>query len=402
MEGLRIIMYNLIIVEDEKIIRSSLQDYIRQTCREFSVGGTFSNGKDALAYCETHHTDVVLTDIKMDKMDGLTLCSLLHQQYPFCHMIIISGFGTFDYARKALQYGVKNYLLKPIDFKELTDCLSSIKASLDRETALIDAAEEDASLFFTELVSGSLSSPKAIADHLANLNPDLPFLNPESSGCILRLSLTPANHAASWRYEKDRLPLIFTNLLRMHLADIYVNNFLSVGTYSYYILLFKSVEVPVCPQELMDKIRELFHLHVQIDEICRFSNLLQLSMQKLLGNLAPWHDRNVTDENATIEKIKSYIQENYDKDISRQELADLFYFSSAYFSRFFKKKTGQNFIDYLTTVRMEKAIELLATRMSVDEIARKTGYNSRNHFILNFRQYTSLSPTEYRRQVLKQ
>ena len=162
------------------------------------------------------------------------------------------------------------------------------------------------------------------------------------------------------------------------------------------------MEVPVCPQELMDKIRELFHLHVQIDEICRFSNLLQLSMQKLLGNLAPWHDRNVTDENATIEKIKSYIQENYDKDISRQELADLFYFSSAYFSRFFKKKTGQNFIDYLTTVRMEKAIELLATRMSVDEIAQKTGYNSRNHFILNFRQYTSLSPTEYRRQVLKQ
>ncbi len=92
---------------------------------------------------------------------------------------------------------------------------------------------------------------------------------------------------------------------------------------------------------------------------------------------------------------------NYDKDISRQELADSFYFSTAYFTRFFKNKTGVNFIDYLTTIRMEKAIELLSTRATIDEIAKLVGYKSRGHFISNFRHYTSMSPTEYRKQILK-
>ena len=60
-----------------------------------------------------------------------------------------------------------------------------------------------------------------------------------------------------------------------------------------------------------------------------------------------------------------------------------------------------SFLNYLTTVRMKKAIELLGTRMKVNDIARAVGYQSRNRFFINFRQYTSYSPTEYRRLILK-
>lgn len=60
-----------------------------------------------------------------------------------------------------------------------------------------------------------------------------------------------------------------------------------------------------------------------------------------------------------------------------------------------------NFIDYLTTVRMEKAAELLTTNMRVGDIAQKVGYQSRNRFFINFRQFSGYNPTEYRRQILK-
>ncbi|MBQ8637749.1 MAG: response regulator [Lachnospiraceae bacterium] len=392
-------MYNLIIVEDEKIVRTALEEYITETSRDFTICGSFSNGEDALHYVQKHRVDIVLTDIKMNKMDGLTLCCELHQNFPHCHAIIISGFSTFDYAKKALQYGVKNYLLKPIDFKELTDCLNSVRKSLDAEIAFADSAEEDAALFFTELVSGSMKSPKQLDEQISRLN--LPFLSDDNNGCVLRLSLCANDYASTWRYEKDRLPYTFANILRMKLKNVYVNNFFSTGSYSYYIVIFLDKGLRVCPQELEEDMLELLHIKCNITFVCHFANLTHLSTQRILENLSTSPEDSNTDENTVIRKIKDYINQNYYKDISRQELADMFYFSTAYFSRFFKKETGLNFIDYLTTTRMEKAIELLNSRTSIDEIARKVGYKSRNHFILNFRQYTSMSPTEYRKQILK-
>lgn len=392
-------MYNLIIVEDEKIVRTALAEYISENCQNFTVCGAFSNGEDALTYIREHQVDVVLTDIKMNKMDGLTLCSELHKNFPHCHTIIISGFSTFDYAKKALQYGAKNYLLKPIDFQELTDCLNTIKKTLDSMATFIDIAEEDAAIFFTELISGSIKSPKVLDEYISRL--DLPFLSENSSGFILRLSLSANDFTTTWRYEMDRLPLVFTNILRMSLENTYVNNFLSTGKYSYYIVIFLKNNLSISVEELKKNMLDLFHLDCSITLVCNFTSLTHLSTQKILENISSTSIDNNSDENTVIARIKEYINQNYYKDISRQELADMFYFSTAYFSRLFKKKTGLNFIDYLTTVRIEKAIELLNSRTSVDEIAKQVGYKSRNHFIFNFRQYTSMSPTEYRKQILK-
>lgn len=97
----------------------------------------------------------------------------------------------------------------------------------------------------------------------------------------------------------------------------------------------------------------------------------------------------------------SYIQAHYAEDLTREDVADAVFLSSAYFSRFFKQKTGLSFIDYLTTVRMQKAVELLGSRMKVGEIAKKVGYQSRNRFFINFRLYSGYNPTEYRRQILR-
>jgi len=57
-------------------------------------------------------------------------------------------------------------------------------------------------------------------------------------------------------------------------------------------------------------------------------------------------------------------------------------------------------MDYLTTVRMQKSIELLNTNMRINDIAEKVGYQNRNRFIINFRQYTGYTPTEYRKIIL--
>ena len=104
-------------------------------------------------------------------------------------------------------------------------------------------------------------------------------------------------------------------------------------------------------------------------------------------------------ERATIQRARQYIREHFDQDISLVDVSDRIYLSPMYFSRLFKKETGQNFIDYLIQVRMERAMELLRDDIyKVYEIPGLIGYRSMRHFLKLFRLYTGFTPTEYRQR----
>ena len=113
-------MYPLIIVDDEEITRIAISGYIQKKHPAFQVAGIFSNGADALRFLQEHPVNVVITDIRMPRMDGLELVAHIHENHPGIFVIIISGYSEFEYARKAIRYGVVNYLLKPLDFAELS------------------------------------------------------------------------------------------------------------------------------------------------------------------------------------------------------------------------------------------------------------------------------------------
>jgi two-component system response regulator YesN len=70
-------------------------------------------------------------------------------------------------------------------------------------------------------------------------------------------------------------------------------------------------------------------------------------------------------------------------------------------SRILKSYTGFSFIDYLTEVRMNEAVKLLSTHTRINDIASLVGYHSRNTFLVNFRNHTSLTPSEYRVKILR-
>jgi len=117
-------MYKVLIVEDEDLIRKGLVyifDWIKHDC---VVIGEASNGVEALAFIAQNRPDIILTDIKMPIMDGLQLLDAL-QNEPI-ETIIISGYAEFEYAKKAIQYGVAEYLLKPIDHEHLSKVVEEI------------------------------------------------------------------------------------------------------------------------------------------------------------------------------------------------------------------------------------------------------------------------------------
>ena len=106
-------MYRVLIAEDEPAAMQHISTIIRIKCPGFEVAGTADNGKTALEMLETLKPDILITDVKMPVMDGITLVKKAGEKYPEILSVIISGYQDFDYAREALRSGCCDYILKP-------------------------------------------------------------------------------------------------------------------------------------------------------------------------------------------------------------------------------------------------------------------------------------------------
>lgn len=114
-------------------------------------------------------------------------------------------------------------------------------------------------------------------------------------------------------------------------------------------------------------------------------------IETVLNRLAGEEDMDVVDE------IKEYIRSNYEDNLNAADIAGRFFLNASYLSAMFKEKAGMNLSVYIEAVRMEKAKQLLGgSRLSVTEIAMRTGYAESNYFSKVFRKYTGMSPRQYR------
>lgn len=92
--------YTVIVAEDEELLLTNLVQKIQKADPDFQVAGTAQTGDQALALVEKLSPDLVVTDIRMPVMDGITLLTKVREQFPFTKFIITSGFSDFEYAKK--------------------------------------------------------------------------------------------------------------------------------------------------------------------------------------------------------------------------------------------------------------------------------------------------------------
>lgn len=126
-------MLKVFLVEDETIVREGLKNNIPWQQYGFEFVGEAADGEMALPMIQREKPDVLLTDIKMPFMDGLTLSRIVHQDFPDMKIIIISGHDDFEYAQEAISVGVEQYLLKPITRIKMQKVLSELKTKIELE-----------------------------------------------------------------------------------------------------------------------------------------------------------------------------------------------------------------------------------------------------------------------------
>lgn len=129
-------MLKVFLVEDESVIREGLRDKIPWEQYGYRFVGEAADGEMALPLIRKTAPDVLITDIKMPFMDGLSLSKIVSAEFPKIKIIIISGYDDFEYARQAIEVGVDQYLLKPITRTALRKVLLEFKEKIRQEAQL--------------------------------------------------------------------------------------------------------------------------------------------------------------------------------------------------------------------------------------------------------------------------
>lgn len=404
-------MFQVLLCDDELSVTNFLKNSIPWESLGIQNIFTASDGQEALYLFEKNRIDLLITDIRMPRMDGLELLEAVREKNPDTHCILLTAYGEFEYAKTAFRLGVDNYLLKPIHIGELTDTIENTvenmylyrqnKEALFRENIL------------RRWLGGTIGEDEL--GERSNLLGDLNIYQfSYCASCMIKIDRTVSLSA----YTEQCTQMLSTVYDCLHVWD----------NHGYYVLItgghsIDRLEVADALEETAGQLNIRDKIRIAVGTIVDQSENLPLSYQSAMKQLSssgsadhPFLQlvpdsssvKSSIDTSIDYEKLSpiiqrsiDYIHNEYENGVSIKEFCAKHTITMAYLGYLFKKETNTFFNNYLNTYRLEKAIELLVqTQERVNTVAEKTGFTSTSYFITSFKKYTGMSPQKYREQYL--
>lgn len=352
-------MYRVVIVDDEYIVVEGIKTIIGRENMNFEVIGCAYNGVEGKELIEKENPDVVISDIRMPGKTGLEMIEELTGKVK-AQFIIISGYQEFEYARKALQLGVKAYIDKPITVNGVKESLKDVEEILDQKSQVIhnkmvqqrkkeyqEARETLISMVTNDDYEDGPDQVDVVLMALRACDYELEALKKE---CYTMVCLATGIYFEKGKEKgkEHRMPLYenIKNLEKYEMVEMFVKE------------MFKSIFEKI-------KVTQIGRVH------------------------------------KTIEKVLLYLEEHYQEDIGLSEIAEMVDMHYTYLSILFKEEVGMSFIKYLTGIRMENARRLLREGYKVGEVAEMTGYSNYRYFCDIFKKNEGMTPNEYKGNVRK-
>lgn len=206
-------MFDLVIVDDKKAIRDGLKRFIKWDALGFHLAGDFSSATEAIRFIECENVDVLLTDIVMPEMDGLTLIKEAKLINPYIKVVVLSAYEKFEYARQVIRLGAYDYLTKPISldrvktlFRTLYGVLTDEQREMHRRKEFSTFAAEQ---FLNNLVNGFSGTSDEAIRKAEQIGLDL-----KGDFCALRAVTAPADAPA----DTEEMPSAFGTQLMEFLS----------------------------------------------------------------------------------------------------------------------------------------------------------------------------------------
>ncbi|MGI6776807.1 MAG: response regulator transcription factor [Acetivibrionales bacterium] len=361
-------MIKILLVDDEELIRRGLKTIIHRLDRNFRIVCEAADGNEAIKLINSYSPDIVISDIRMPGKDGLDLAKEIYEKYPQIVTVVLSGYDDFNYAKQAIKYKVFEYLLKPVETEELAVLLDKLYGEV--KTRVNDRKRKE---FLDKHISGKIP---------------LLYEMMKQKDLVLNIKIMNKEKVAKtiddiFDYMKcDNMDVFHVRQTSLVLMNIIINELTGLSDDKKDELISD-----MCKEESFNDINTIEGAKISFKR----------SIFKIVDCLK---SMDCASEKKIINKIKIFIKENYEKNISLSTLADEFYLSPCYLSELFKTKTGQNFLEYLTSVRIEKSIELLKDkRLKIYNISKMVGYESTYHYNRLFKKIIGVTPGEYRKKV---
>lgn len=276
-------LYNILLVDDEADVLQAMKRKIDWEAMGFCLAGTAENGQEALEMAEQLHIDVVMTDIKMPYMDGLTLCRKLKENYRNMKVVIYSGFDDFEFAREAVHLEAEEYLLKPISAKDMENVFRKIKDKLDQEfsehrnlSKLSEYYQKSLPAMQEQLVMGILEG-KITGDRAKNML-ETYEMHLESPYYVVAMLYADINGKDSHGKTQQLLTLSLKEMAQDYLKE-------RIGFYTTVYLDEILLVFMLENKDEMDKV--LYHL----DQICKMgTRVLKVPVTASVGQLCDQMD----------------------------------------------------------------------------------------------------------------
>lgn len=229
-------MYRILIVDDEEIEREGMAQFIDWTVFGAELAGTAWNGVEALEKIEKELPDIVLTDIKMPVMDGITLIQKTQELFPDIQFIVLSGYGEYEFTSRAMELGVRYYLLKPCDEEQIRGVMDKVIGEIEKRKE-----QEQRERSYQETVERLLPQVKKQILRemlLAPYHVDVPeSLLEGRAGSFARVMLLGFRTERGFDYLEQ---FIMSNILLELLGEKQILLSATIGTALYYLLASES------------------------------------------------------------------------------------------------------------------------------------------------------------------
>ena len=434
----------ILIADDENLERRALSSIISTIDAHEIELAEATNGRQAVEAARTGPFDMAFLDIRMPGMDGLKAAHELRVLYPAIHIVFVTAFDHFDYAREAIRLGVDEYLVKPASSEEIRMTVIRIADRILKNTASRskDGSIDSADTQVLALLEEELRSDLARGD--IDCQRMISFLR--LKGLALQMPV-----AAIIRFSSPKLPesrIRHTQLRRV--MNLMEHQFRSAGNYILagtdgtqircIFIHSKTASsetdraaalntIKASFQRVADDARTIsglpiligaspFSLHqdpgtddaidparAQGDPFVTATDALSIAgtghaVVLVAADGTRNHDSaspGLSQGAATVERATIYMQKHLVEDISLVDVAEAVGTSPSHLSRLFSRHSGDTFIHVLCRLRMDMAKKLLRTgQYRIKEVCTMVGFNDQAYFSRVFRKYEGTSPLDYR------
>jgi two-component system response regulator YesN len=395
--------YKVLVADDEYIIRRGIIKLINKY-NDLEVVGEAEDGEQAIVLAKEKDIDIYFVDINMPFLNGLQFIEKLKELQPNAIVNVITGYDKFEYVRQALRLGVFEYILKPLNeiaFDETIEKILNVLKQKNEEEKYLRWMKATLGINKSNYISELLDKCSMLQYSEDKVKEEIDFLGlnlPEKYTMSL-IYLERIENPDIRKHWNDKLLYSSVENIAKESYERLTPLFICRNSKGYFILICRTEAkniLEIMNHEFKNVVERYLPTKVimvqQSDNDCyHMPKLYQYLSEKL---------EETKSYPSIVKKIKQYLEDNYYREeVSLNDAAEYVNLSPQHLSRIFKKEMDITFIDYLTKVRIGKAIELFEDdALKMYEIAEKIGYSSQHYFSSVFKKVIGISPVEYRNQ----